>query len=167
MPGLPFGAAQQHSISAEFQTYEGIAGIEFIDMRPDLPYPRSVAYRRCADGAQMRVRDGAAEIAEVDLDEQQARAYLSALVEHGLFRWHRSYRPAQGTFVLDAPQWRLEVTFDKLGGKRCKPFRAEGEGTYPDNFEEVAGALMAPGAHLADGEEPTEESAAGPETDGE
>ena len=115
----------------------------------------------------MRVRDRAAEIAEVDLDEQQARAYLSALVEHGLFRWHRSYRPAQGTFVLDAPQWRLEVTFDKLGGKRCKPFRAEGEGTYPDNFEEVAGALMAPGAHLADGEEPTEESAAGPETDGE
>ena len=54
-----------------------------------------------------------------------------------------------------------------LGGKRCKPFRAEGEGTYPDNFEEVAGALMAPGAYLAGGEEPAEESAAGPETDGE
>lgn len=167
MPGLPFGAAQQHSVPAEFQTYEGIAGIEFIDMHPDLPYPRSAAYRKCAGGAQMRVRNRAAEIAEVDLDEQQARAYLSALVEHGLFRWHRSYRPAQGTFVLDAPQWRLEVTFDKLDGKRCKPFRAEGEGTYPDNFEAVAGALMGPGAQPADAAEPEAESAAGPKTDGE
>lgn len=167
MPGLPFGAAQQHSIPAEFQTYEGIAGIEFIDMRPDLPYPRSAAYRRCADGAQMRVRDRVAEIAEADLDEQQARAYLSALVERGLFFWHRTYRPAQGTFVLDAPQWRLEVTFDKLGGKRCKPFRAEGEGTYPDNFEEVAGALMVPGIQPAGETELAADAAAGSEENGE
>lgn len=167
MPGLPFGAAQQHGVPAEFQTYEGIAGIEFIDMRPDLPFPRSAAYRKRAGGAQMRVRNEAAEIAEVDLDERQARSYLSALVEHGLFRWHRSYRPAQGTFVLDAPQWRLEVTFGKLDGKRCKPFRAEGEGTYPDDFETIAGALLAPGIQPAGETGLAADAAAGSEENGE
>lgn len=144
MPGLSLGAAQQYDIPADLQCYERIAGIEFIETRAGIPYPRSAAYRPCAGGAQMRVRDGAPDILDADLTEGEARAYIAALVEAGLFRWRRVYRPAQGTFVLDGTNWRVEVTFTKDGGLRApRPLRAEGEGLFPDGYDHMTGLLMA------------------------
>ena len=143
MSGLPFGAARQHPVSADALCYEGIAGIEFIEADPSLPYPRSAAYRPCALGAQMRVRDGAPEVAELELDHVQARSLIAALVEAGVFSWARVYRPAQGTFALAATEWRLEVTFAaRDGGKPPRAFRVEGENVFPDGYERAVGILL-------------------------
>ena len=147
MPGLPLGAAQQHPIPAQALIYEAISGIEFIEVNDDLPYPRSVAYRPTDTGAEMRVRDNAPDLCELALSADQARAYIASLVDAGLFSWQRVYRPAQGTFVLNATRWRLEVRFaDVPGAKRVKPFKVEGENVFPDDYEAVLAALMQPAA---------------------
>lgn len=144
MPGLPFGAARQHPVPREALNYEGIEAIEFIETDPDLPYPRSVAYRPSPTGAQARVRDFSPEISDLELTEAQARAYLSRLVESGLFSWQRVYRPAQGTFVNVGREWRLEVRFSKTEGAKKPPrsFKAEGENVFPDGYNGVVAALM-------------------------
>ncbi|MGI6033871.1 MAG: hypothetical protein ACOX69_10680 [Coriobacteriales bacterium] len=143
MPGLPFGAAQQHAIPRELLTYENIAGIEYIEANPSLPYPRSAAYRPIEGGAQMRVRDRTAEIEDIELTVPEARAYIEALVNSGLFSWNRVYRPAQGTFVNEALQWRVEVTFSQGGSpKKRRPFRVEGEEETPSDYEQVVALLM-------------------------
>lgn len=143
MPGLPFGAVQSYDVAAEFRTYEHIVGIEFIEIDPDKPYPRSAAYRVTPHGAQMRVRDNAPEIDDVDLGEEQARAYIESLAGSGLFEWQRVYRPSQGTFVVASVEWRVEVSFDvPIAGKRTKNFRVEGESAFPDNYENVVKTLM-------------------------
>ena len=151
MQGLPFGAAQSYSVASEFRSYEHIAGIEFIEIDPDKPYPRSVAYRATQDGAQMRIRDYAPNIDEFDLPLDEARALIESLSRAGLFEWQRVYRPAQGTFVVAALEWRVEVTFDvAIDGKRTNAFKVEGEAICPDNYEQVIAALM--GARKADAE---------------
>ena len=143
MPGLPLGAAQQHSVPANAQNYDHVSGIEFIETHPDKPYPRSAAYRKTQDGAQMRVRSNSPELADADLTEEQARAYIDALVAAGVFTWNRVYRPSQGTFVVEGINWRLEVEFEKQGAlKRARPFRAEGENLFPDNYDQVVQLLM-------------------------
>lgn len=157
MPGLPFGAAQQHGVPEDVRGYDGIVGIEFVEFDADLPCPRSVAYRRVDGGAGMRVRANAPEIAQFALSEQQARAYLDTLAASGLFSWQRVYRPAQGTFVNASTQWRLEVTFARRKGQaRVRPFRVEGENVFPDDYEAVLELLMAPagGACAVAGEQP-------------
>lgn len=147
MPGLPFGAARQHPVPAELLTYEGIAGIEYIELDPDLPYPRSAAYRPAIAGGQLRVRDRVPEVADRELTRDEARAYLSALVSSGVFSWQRVYRPAQGTFVNVGVEWRLEVTFAKPKGARKEPraFVVEGENVFPDGYSRVVSALMGSG----------------------
>ena len=145
MPGLPLGAAQQHDVPVELLDYDHIAGIEYIETNAGIPYPRSVAYRPVDGGGQMRVRDKAPDLVDIDLDEAQARAYIDAVVSGGVFGWNRVYRPAQGTFVFDGTNWRLEVTFKKTGVlKAPRPFRVEGEMIFPDNYEQVVGLLMGP-----------------------
>ncbi len=149
MPGLPFGAAQSYDVPAEFRTYEHITGIEFIEIDPDKPYPRSAAYRVTPGGAQMRFRDYAPDIEDVELTQEEARAYIDSLSQSGLFEWQRVYRPAQGTFVVAGVEWRVELSFDVVvAGRRTKTFRVEGENTFPDNFEQVVKILMR--AHVED-----------------
>lgn len=143
MPGLPLGASRQHDVDASLLDYEHIAGIEFIEIDPDRPYARSAAYRPCAGGAEMRLRDYEPDVEDVALDEDEARAYLSALVAAGLFAWRRVYRPSQGTFVNVADEWRVEVTFSGGdGAKPPRPFKVEGEGVFPENYEKVSSLLM-------------------------
>ena len=140
MPGLPLGAARQHDVRPELLDYEHIAGIEFIETLAGIPYPRSAAYRPVQGGAQMRVRP---ELVDAELSEDEARAYLAALVDAGLFAWRRVYRPAQGTFTLDGTNWRVEVTFaEQEGGARPRPFRVEGENVFPDTYNTVTELLM-------------------------
>lgn len=148
MPGLPFGAARQHPVPQEVRDYEHIESIEFIEIDPDVPSPRSVAYRPTAGGAQMRVRDFAPELEDRELSEPEARAYIEHLVATGVFSWARTYRPAQGTFVNVGTEWRLEVEFARPAGakKKVRPFKAEGENVFPDNFDEVVSALMGSGS---------------------
>lgn len=161
MPGLPFGAAQQRAIPRELLTYENIAGIEYIEANPSLPYPRSAAYRPVEGGAQMRVRDRTAEIEDIELTVPEARAYIEALVNSGLFSWNRVYRPAQGTFVNEALQWRVEVTFSKNGAsKKRRPFRVEGEEEAPSDYEQVV-ALLMNGLSAHTGEDPDADASAG------
>ena len=85
MPGLPFGAAQSYDVPHELRTYEHVQGIEFIEVDPYLPFPRSAAYRKTVDGAQMLIRRGAPEIAQVDLAADEARSLIAALDAAGLF----------------------------------------------------------------------------------
>ncbi len=164
MPGLPLGAAQQHDVPAEQLTYERITGIEFIELDANLPYPRSAAYRRSASGADMLVRAHAPEIEQVQLSEEQARAYIDALVAAGLFSWQRVYRPVQGTFVNSSTQWRLKVEFSAASGagrklaRKPRPFESEGENVFPDSYEQVVAALMAPGAQAGLADKPDTEA---------
>lgn len=145
MPGLPFGAAQQHDVPAELRCYDRIAGIEFIEADPSLPYPRSVAYRPAEGGAQMRVRANEPDIIDLEIPADQAKSYVESLADAGLFDLQRVYRPAQGTFTVAGLQWRLEVEFTREGSpKKPRPFRAEGEGVLPDGHEALVKALMAP-----------------------
>lgn len=154
MPGLPLGAAQQHAVPEELLDYDHIAGIEYIQTRAGIPYPRSVAYRPVEGGGQVRLRNEAPDLVDVDLDEQEARDYIQRLVDRGLFGWNRVYRPAQGTFVFDGTNWRLEVRFKTQGAKEPRPFRVEGEMLFPDNYEPIVALLMDVGQDLApaDGE---------------
>ena len=131
MPGLPFGAAQSHDVPHELRTYEHVRGIEFIEIDPDLPAPRSAAYRPVAGGAQMLIRRATPDIDEVSLDEDEARGLIAALDAAGLFDWQRVYKPSQGNFVVTATEWRIEVEF-----------RSEGEDEFPDSFEHVVGLLV-------------------------
>ena len=143
MPGIPLGAARQHDVQPELLDYEHIAGIEFIETRAGFPFPRSAAYRCIEGGSQMRVRDACPELDELDLSEEESRAYIDALAQSGLFEWQRVYRPAQGTFVNDCTNWRLEVRFASKGRSRAaRPFRVEGEGVFPDSYEAVVDLLM-------------------------
>lgn len=143
MPGLPFGAVQAHDVAAQYRTYEHITGIEFIEVNPDMPYPRSAAYRAVPQGGQMRIRDNAPEIDDIELAEDEARAFVEELAQSGLFEWQRVYRPAQGTFVVESVEWRVEVSFDvPVMGKRSTTFKVEGEGVFPDNYEQVISKLM-------------------------
>ncbi len=143
MPGLPFGAVQSYDIPAEYRTYEHVTGIEFIEIDPDKPYPRSVAYRIVPEGAQMRLRDNAPDIEDFDLTLDEARAYIDSLAQSGLFEWQRVYRPSQGTFVIAGTEWRVELSFDVVvAGRRTKSFKVEGENTFPDNYEQVIKLLM-------------------------
>ncbi len=145
MPGLPFGAAQQHEVSNEFKTYEGIEKIEFIEIDPNLPSPRSVAYRPSETGGEMIVRNWSPELHHLELDESEARHFIKRIAASGLFSWQRAYRPSQGTFVVSGHEWRLEVSFSRLpGSKRQRPFKVEGENVFPDDYKEVVALLMAP-----------------------
>lgn len=147
MPGLPFGAAQSYDVPHELRTYEHVQGIEFIEVDPDLPFPRSAAYRKTADGAQMLIRRGAPEIAQVDLAADEARSLIAALDAAGLFTWQRVYKPAQGPFVNVVTEWRVEVDFDESIAKRSSTFRSEGADEFPDSFDSVVSLLLsqAPG----------------------
>lgn len=142
MPGLPFGAAQSYDVPRELRTYEHVRGIEFIEVDPDLPYPRSAAYRQVPSGAQMLIRRTTPDIEEVDLDEDEARKLIAALDEAGLFAWQRVYKPSQGNFVVTATEWRIEVDFDTKIAKRTTTFRSEGEDEFPDSFERVVELLV-------------------------
>lgn len=144
MPGLPFGAAQQHSVPDELRTYEHIESIQFIEVDPNLPYPRSAAYRKVPGGAQMLIRKAAPELFEVDLSREEAEALVVALRDAGIFDWQRIFKPSQGTFVDVATEWRVEVGFDQRLTKRSNAFRSEGEDEFPDSFDVVVEALLAP-----------------------
>lgn len=147
MPGLPFGAAQSYDVPHDLRTYEHVQGIEFIEVDPDLPFPHSAAYRKTADGAQMLIRCGAPEIAQVDLTADEARSLIAALDAAGLFTWQRVYKPAQGPFVNVVTEWRVEVDFDELIAKRSSTFRSEGADEFPDSFDSIVSLLLsqAPG----------------------
>lgn len=142
MPGLPFGAAQSHDVPHELRTYEHVRGIEFIEIDPDLPAPRSAAYRPVAGGAQMLIRRATPDIDEVSLDEDEARGLIAALDAAGLFDWQRVYKSSQGNFVVTATEWRIEVDFDTRIAKRSSTFRSEGEDEFPDSFGHVVGLLV-------------------------
>ena len=142
MSGLPFGAAQSYDVPRDLRAYEHVRGIEFIEVDPDLPYPRSAAYRQVSSGAQMLIRRAAPDIEEVELDKDEARGLIAALDEAGLFDWRRVYKPSQGNFVVTATEWRIEVDFDTKIAKRTTTFRSEGEDEFPDSFEHVVGLLV-------------------------
>lgn len=142
MSGLPFGAAQSYDVPRDLRTYEHVRGIEFIEVDPDLPYPRSAAYRQVSSGAQMLIRRAAPDIEEVELDKDEARGLIAALDEAGLFDWRRVYKPSQGNFVVTATEWRIEVNFDTKIAKRTTTFRSEGEDEFPDSFEHVVKLLV-------------------------
>ena len=131
----------------ELRTYEHVQGIEFIEVDPDLPFPRSAAYRKTVDGAQMLIRRGAPEIAQVDLAADEARSLIAALDAAGLFTWQRVYKPAQGPFVNVVTEWRVEVDFDEPIAKRSSTFCSEGADEFPDSFDSVVSLLLsqAPG----------------------
>lgn len=141
MPGLPFGAVQAHDVPQEFRSYAHIEDIEYIEIDPNKPYPRSSAYRKTADGAQMRIRNNAPEIEELDLTVDEATSFIDSLVEAGVFSWQRVYRPAQGTFVVANLEWRLEFRFDKPFAKRARSFKVEGEEVFPDSYGDVTSLL--------------------------
>lgn len=155
MTGLALGAARQRAVDPSLLCYERIAGIEYIEMDPDLPYPASAAYRTCEHGAEMLLRANVPDVERVSLDEGQARRYLEALVEAGLFAWQRVYRPAQGTFAVVSTQWRIEVSFTSRGLATPKPFAVEGEDAFPDGYAAVRAALMAPFGRDGDGQPAT------------
>lgn len=142
MPGLPFGAVQAHDVPQEFRSYAHIEDIEFIEINPNKPYPRSAAYRKTASGAQMRVRNNAPEIEELELTVDEATSFIDSLVQAGVFSWQRVYRPAQGTFVVADLEWRLEVRFDKAFAKRTQAFKVEGEDVFPDSYDAVLSLLL-------------------------
>lgn len=96
MPGLPFGAAQSYDVPHELRTYEHVQGIEFIEVDPDLPFPRSAAYRKTADGAQMLIRRRAPEIAQVDLTADEARSLIVALDAAGFSHGSACTNPHRG-----------------------------------------------------------------------
>lgn len=149
MSGLPFGAAQQHDVPQEKQNFDNIEGIEFIELDASLPYPRSAAYRRTPDGAEMLIRRNTPEVERVMLSSDEARAYIESVVEAGLFAWQRVYRPAQGTFVNASTEWRVKVEFaqtDSLPARKTagknRPFESEGENVFPDTYERVVRLLV-------------------------
>lgn len=112
-----------------------------------MPFPRSAAYRKTADGAQMLIRRRAPEIAQVDLTADEARSLIVALDAAGLFTWQRVYKPAQGPFVNVVTEWRVEVDFDEPIAKRSSTFRSEGADEFPDSFDSIVSLLLsqAPG----------------------
>ena len=142
MSGLPFGAAQTFDVPSELCTYDHVTGIEFVEFDPDLPYPRSSAYRVTPNGGQMRIRRQNPELEEVELSAEEARELIEGLTQAGLFTWQRVYRPVQGTFVNAAREWRLEVSFDRPLHKRASSFKVEGEHAYPDSYEQIVGLLI-------------------------
>lgn len=142
MTGLPLGAAQSHIVPDEMRSYEHITGIQFIEIDPSLPYPRSAAYRKVPQGAEMLIRKYAPELAEVDLSVEEARDLIGRLREAGLFDWQRVFKPVQGTFVDVATEWRIEVDFDEKISKRSSRFQSEGEDEFPDSFDAVVSALL-------------------------
>lgn len=147
MAGLPMGAAQSYSVPEELRSYDHIVGIEFIEIDPNLPYPRSAAYRKMPDGAQMLIRKSAPELYEVDLSLEEATALIDQLRSDGLFDWQRTFKAVQGSFVDVATEWRIEVDFDRKISWRSSKFRSEGEDEFPDSFDAVVDALLslAPG----------------------
>lgn len=158
MPGLPFGAAQSYDVPKDLRCYEHVLGIEFIEIDPDLPYPRSAAYRQVPAGAQMLIRRAVPEIDELSLDEVEARNLIAALDEAGLFDWQRVYKPSQGNFVITATEWRLEVTFDVPIAKRVSSFKSEGEDEFPDSFDDVVSLLLSQEQGSAPEQPPTAQS---------
>jgi hypothetical protein len=144
MVALPFGAMQSYRVPPEFRSYEHVKEIEFIEIDPDRPYPRSVAYRAAEDGAQMLIRRAAPELDEIELCADEARALIEDVAAAGLFEWQRVYKPVQGTFVNASLEWRIEVSFDEPYAKRASSFKVEGEGTRPDTYDQVIDVLMRP-----------------------
>lgn len=142
MPGLPLGAAQSHYVPEEMRSYDHIVGIQFIEIDPNLPYPRSAAYRKVPTGAQMLIRKSAPELFEIDLSIDEARAFIQRLRDTGLFEWQRVFKPVQGSFVDVATEWRIEVDFDQKIAKRSSMFRSEGEDGFPDDFDAVVEVLL-------------------------
>lgn len=142
MSGLPLGAAQSHSVPEEMRSYDHVSGIEFIEIDPSLPYPRSAAYRRVPAGAQMLIRNAAPELIKVDLSVEEATALIDELREAGLFDWQRVFKAVQGSFVDVACEWRIEVDFDEEFARRSSKFRSEGEDEFPDAFDEVVDLLL-------------------------
>lgn len=142
MSGLPFGAAQSFTVPMELRSYEHVLGIEFIELDPNLAYPRSAAYRKTEGGAQMRARNAAPELLDFDLSRDEAVALIESLDRAGLFDWQRVYKPSQGTFVVTATDWRMSVEFDVPVARRDHVFESEGEDEFPDSFEQVVGILL-------------------------
>lgn len=140
--GLPLGAAQTYSVPEHMRCYDHVTGIEFIEVDPSLPYPRSAAYRKVPGGAQMLIRKSAPELIEVDLSLEEACALIDRLRDVGLFEWQRVFKPVQGSFVDVATEWRIEVDFDERIARRSSKFRSEGEDEFPDSFDAVVEALL-------------------------
>lgn len=153
MSGLPFGAAQSVTVPSELRTYEHVVGIEFIELDPNLVYPRSAAYRKTETGAQMRTRDAAPEIVDFDLTIDEARALIEDLADAGFFDWQRVYKPVQGTFVVTATDWRVSVTFDEPLSRHARAFESEGEDEFPDTYDQVMRLLVVDAAREGHGEE--------------
>lgn len=142
MSGLPFGAAQSFSVPVELRCYDHVTSIEFIELDPNLVYPRSAAYRKTAGGAQMRTRNAAPELLDFELSREEAEALIESLDGAGLFDWQRVYKPAQGTFVVTATDWRVSVEFDVPVSRRSNVFESEGEDEFPDSFDQVVAILL-------------------------
>lgn len=142
MAGLPLGAAQSYSVPEELQCYDHVVGIEFIEIDPNLVFPRSAAYRKVPEGAQMLIRTSGPELFEVDLSLEDARLLIAQLKDGGLFQWQRVFKPVQGSFVDVATEWRIEVEFDEKLSRRSSSFKSEGEDEFPDSFDEVVSVLL-------------------------
>lgn len=142
MPGLPFGAAQTFIVPTELRSYEHIVGFEFIEIDPNLPYPRSAAYRKTGEGAQMLIRKAEPDLLEVDLSSDAAHKLIEELGAAGVFDWQRMYKPPQGNFVVETTNWRLSIEFDEKLTKRSATFVSEGADEFPDTFDCVISLLL-------------------------
>lgn len=142
MSGLPFGSAQSFTVPEELRSYEHVLGMEFIEIDPNLVFPRSAAYRKTEGGAQMRTRNAAPDLVDSDLSRDEAQLLIDSLNAAGLFDWQRVYKPVQGSFVVAATEWRVGITFDECVSKRSSVFESEGEDEFPDTFDEVVNLLI-------------------------
>ena len=144
MGGIPFGAKRGHEVASELRTFEAIWQISYIH---DALLPAdfcSAAYLNDGSSFKTRTRttlEGA--LVDTELSEQDARTYIEALIDAGIFDWMRVYKPAQGTFVKYSTEWRLQIDFAKPeAGRTPKPFVVEGENCFPDNYELIQKLLM-------------------------
>ena len=145
MAGEPIGAKRILRIPEEAKSYEQITSIEFIELEAKSGNVRSAAYRPVDGGAQTRIRTGVQdELVDSDLTADEAKQFISKLCDAGVFDWNYSYRPAQGTFVNVAAQWRLKIEFKD---KEYRDFVAEGENHFPDNYDVVVDVLMSQDSH--------------------
>lgn len=141
MSGEAFGSKQIHAVPAALQNYEAITSIEFVEQDQKNDNIRSVAYRPIDFGAQTRIRVNIQEdLVDSNLDLDEAKSYISRLVQAGIFAWNYSYRPAQGTFTNVNTLWRLKIEFDPA--VKHRPFIVEGESYFPDNYEQIVSILL-------------------------
>ena len=141
MSGIAFGSKHLRTIPANVQNYDAITSIEFIEQEQKTDNIRSAAYRPVQGGGQTRIRTGVQDdLIDTDLSLKEATEYIDALVSAGIFDWDYSYRPAQGNFTNVNCQWRLKIEFNEAAKE--KPFIAEGESCFPDNYETITAILL-------------------------